>query len=159
MGTKEKHESLSFFQFAPDELVLIVPREHLSSQGFPPGGSLPLTACLNLPWLIRETGSATRGVFENALAKKGYKLNQLPRITYMDSLEGIKYSVKAGLGVSVVSRQSVEDYLSAGYLDYYHLSDLNLQRSFYTVLHRHRVLSIAARHFANYLTKEAEKHT
>jgi len=151
VGSKEAGETFSFIKFAHDELVLIAPPGTLASEGYPSNSFVPLSACRDKAWLVREPGSATRKVLENALQKKGEDLKSFPKTIFMDSLEGIKHSVRFGLGVSVVSRHSVEDYLQMGYLDSYYIQDLQLRRSFYVVFHRNRVLSTAAASFLDFL--------
>jgi DNA-binding transcriptional LysR family regulator len=92
-----------------DELVLIVPVGHpLASAG-------PATAkaLADAPFLAREPGSGTRDVVSEALDAWGV----VPRV-YMElgHTEAIKQAVVAGIGVSILSRLTVERELAAGLL-------------------------------------------
>ena len=152
VGNKEEGNQLNYTKVAEDELVLITATGLFSPEGYISGDVIPLSVCRHKVWLIRETGSATRSVLEKALLEKGEELKTFSRTMFIDSLEGIKHAVRWGMGVSVVSRRSVEDYINMGYLDYYIIRELDLKRAFYLVFHRHRVLSAAVINFLNNLS-------
>jgi DNA-binding transcriptional LysR family regulator len=61
-------------------------------------------------------------------------------IGYLESQEAIKEAVKAGLGLTVISRKAVEEELKAGVLEGYRLQDLHLKRNFYLVFRKKRIL-------------------
>jgi DNA-binding transcriptional LysR family regulator len=71
----------------------------------------------------------------------------------MNSNEAIKYAVREGLGVSVVSSLSVEDYLELGLIHASVIEGLDLQRSFYLVTHKNRPLSPCAAAYRKYVLK------
>lgn len=103
---------------------------------------------LQLPFVMREPGSATRLVFENALEEYyGQNKTILQVIAYLESQEAIKEAVKTGLGVTVISRHAVKDELAAGLLKGYRLAGLELERSFYLIYHQNRILSPLSRAF------------
>jgi DNA-binding transcriptional LysR family regulator len=56
------------------------------------------------PLLVREHGSGTRQIVEDALAKAKVLKKKLHVALELDSTEGIKSAVAAGLGVGFVSR-------------------------------------------------------
>ena len=64
-------------------------------------------------WILREVGSGTREVFEQAL---GVSLDQLPAVVELGHTEAIKKAVEAGLGVSCLSRLAVQRELKLGVL-------------------------------------------
>ena len=108
---------------------------------------------LEIPFVIREPGSATRVVFEKALEEYyGRQENKvaLRVIAYLESQEAIKEAVKTGLGVTVISRHAVKDELAAGLLKGYRLAGLGLERSFYLIYHRNRILSPLSRAFLDH---------
>jgi DNA-binding transcriptional LysR family regulator len=85
--------------FTDDEIVLIVPTAH------PFATTAPTLADLATePLLLRETGSGTRRVVEDALRKAGLSLRALRIVMELDSTEAIKSGVEAGLGIAFVSR-------------------------------------------------------
>ncbi len=92
-----------------DELVLVVGSQHpwVRENGVTP------EQLAVAPWIMREKGSGTREIFEDAMEKAG--------ISYMIALEfghteAIKNGVAAGLGVSCLSRIAVERELKDGRL-------------------------------------------
>lgn len=62
-------------------------------------------------WIVREPGSGTREVFEAAL---GFKVDQLEQRLELGHTEAIKKAVQAGLGVSCLSRLTLETELERG---------------------------------------------
>ena len=62
---------------------------------------------------MREQGSGTREIFEQAL---GRKLTGLPNIVELGHTEAIKKAVEAGLGVGCLSRLAVQRELDQGWL-------------------------------------------
>jgi molybdate transport repressor ModE-like protein len=77
-------------------------------------GLASLEAIQSQTLLVREPGSSTRAVAERRLTAIGYR----PAKRWeLDSNEGIKRSVRAGLGIGFVSRLVVEEELARGELD------------------------------------------
>jgi DNA-binding transcriptional LysR family regulator len=88
--------------FVEDEIVVVVAAEHPFAAQV---GSAPTVAELAAePLLLRESGSGTRHVVEDALRKAGIALRGLRIVMELDSTEAIKSGVEAGLGVGFVSR-------------------------------------------------------
>jgi len=156
VGYREDDARLEYIKIYDDELILITAAGFLSSK-YPPGTALPLTVCLDLDFILREPGSATRSVLERSLNAKGYNVNDFSSLIYFDNLEGIKQAVRHGLGVSVVSKRSAEDFLASGLVDSYTIAELDLKRNFYAVYHRRRVLNRVARDFIA-MVKESISH-
>jgi DNA-binding transcriptional LysR family regulator len=85
---------------------------------------------LEVPLLLREPGSNTRAVVEEALQKVLGK-GKMPRSQLLfGSNQSIKMAVAAGLGVAFVSRWSVQNNVSAGRLRVLPLRDLRIVRAF-----------------------------
>jgi DNA-binding transcriptional LysR family regulator len=81
------------------------------------------------PWLLREEGSGTRTLNERFLEERGMSAETLT----LGSNGAIKQAVRAGLGVSLVSRAAVEGELAAGRLGEIRLSDGPPDRTWYVV--------------------------
>ena len=95
--------------FLDDELVGIAAPGRLKLRR----GGARLVDLADETLLVREHGSSTRAVAERYLAKVGYR----PAKRWeLDSNEGIKRSVQAGLGIGFVSRLVVADELDRGEL-------------------------------------------
>jgi DNA-binding transcriptional LysR family regulator len=113
---------------------------------------ISLEEVLEQPFILREQGSGTRQEFESALKKKGIDPdNTLNIVAEMNSTEAIKYAVREGLGVAVVSSLSVGDFLEWGLLKAFTIEGLDLNRLFYLVTHRNQPLAPSVSAFRNYL--------
>jgi DNA-binding transcriptional LysR family regulator len=82
------------------------------------------------PLLVREFGSGSRRVVEQALAAAGLKSKDLKISMELDSTEGLLSAVEAGLGVTFVSRWAVRNQLSLGTLKLARVRGLKLSRRF-----------------------------
>ncbi len=81
--------------FAKSHQVLLVPKEHPLARR----SSVRLKDLAELPMLLREQGSMTRKLLEEALKKKGVALRVAMEI---GSREALQEAVAAGLGVGVI---------------------------------------------------------
>ena len=105
---------------------------------------------LNLEWVLRERGSGTRAVFEDALVQSGLDPYALRVALELPSNEAVRAAVEAGLGAAVISASVAAPSLEAGLLE-----QVNFrlpEREFYMLIHRDRHPSRAAREFLAMLT-------
>ena len=145
-GEPGQRGKLAQVKLVEDRLILVaapcleakVPAREGGHESFP---SVLLQDCLALPFLLREPGSATRMLFEDALRGAAGGLEALKVIGYLESQEAIKEAAKAGLGLTVISQRAVRDELETGLLKGYLLRDLSLTRHFYMVFRKDSVLS------------------
>lgn len=73
----------------------------------------------------------------------------------MGSTQAIKQAVKAGVGVSLVSRRAVEEECRTGSLWGLRVKDLKIARAFYLATHRERSRSPLAEAFRAFVEAEA----
>jgi DNA-binding transcriptional LysR family regulator len=111
--------------FMEDHLVLVVPAAH----GWA-GQEITIEDLKSQTVLMREFGSGTRRIVENALGKAGLKTKDLTLGMELDSNEGLLNAVEAGLGVTFVSRWAVRNQLALGTLKLSRVAGLKLSRSF-----------------------------
>ncbi|MHB1568649.1 MAG: LysR family transcriptional regulator [Solirubrobacteraceae bacterium] len=78
-------------------------------------------------WLLREAGSGTRTLNEQFLADRGLR----PRTLELGSNGAIKQAARAGLGISLVSRDAVAAELQSGLLAEIQLRDPPATRPWY----------------------------
>jgi DNA-binding transcriptional LysR family regulator len=111
---------------ATDEMVAI------AAPGHPALAKLPLraSALSELSLLMREQGSGTRQVVEAALAARGLRIEP---IMSLGGTEALKNAVLHGLGVTILSRLTVEQELRSGRLAELVFSDLQITRDLYCV--------------------------
>ncbi|MCC9605642.1 LysR family transcriptional regulator [Blastopirellula sp. JC732] len=139
-----KEAGLTSTSFAEDELVVVAAASHplvkkrkvkaedLSGQSF----------------VLRESGSGTRAVQEQAISMCGVEVNE---VMTLSSTEAIKHVVAAGVGLAIVSRLSVEAELASGELCAIRLADLQIPRPLHLVQAQDRFAGPAARAFRDVL--------
>ncbi len=133
-----------------DELVCIRPVNA-------PGdgrGALGPEDLRSAPFIMREAGSGTRKTIEEALETIGLKPENLKVMAEMGSNEAIRQAVKAGVGISILSRRAVAEDLEAGTIREMKIKKFPLFRNFYLITPKQRTLSPLAQEFAEFLIKE-----
>ena len=113
-GTRLRHDDpfLARMPVATDPMVLVVGAGHpWSGRGRLDAGELAGAA-----WVLRERGSGTRQVFEDALAKFGVDVEQLEVRMELPSNELVRAAVEAGAGATVISRLVAAAGLASGSL-------------------------------------------
>ncbi len=148
-GTCLANPSLLYQEICADELVVITPAGGAYAQR--QGGSFTLQELLTQPFIVREAGSGTRMETEELLQKRGIDPARLRVVAQMDNPDAVKSAVGQGLGISVVSRLSAEDFAKLGLLKMFGLEGEPLQRKLYFVHHKHRPLSPIAKTFQRYV--------
>jgi DNA-binding transcriptional LysR family regulator len=114
-------EHLDSEVFHEDELVAIAPHGHpLLKQK-----RITAREFCREPFILREAGSGTRAVVEQALGKRGLKVKP---VLSLANPEAIKRAVIAGLGVAIVSRLAIGCELQIGSLAVVPLKDLVIRR-------------------------------
>jgi DNA-binding transcriptional LysR family regulator len=142
--------SLSARVFLVDELVAIAPPRHpLSAKR-----SVSLKEFCAGPWLIREEGSGTREVIEDALHARG--LNPAPLMT-LGNTEAIKRAVAAGIGLAFVSALTIQQELADRRLVRIPLRDFSLHRDLHLVQRQNHAPSPALAAFLQLLPSPPTK--
>ena len=110
-GDVDDH-SLASAVVAADRLVLVVASGHpWASRGRLRIGDLAETR-----WVLRERGSGTRQVFEDALARLGADPAKLEVSMELPSNEAVRSAVEAGGGATVISRLVAAAGIASGSL-------------------------------------------
>lgn len=111
--------------FMEDHMVLVVPASHEWADH-----EIALDDLKGEPLLMREFGSGSRRVVEQALTSAGLRPKDLTISMELDSTEGLLNAVEAGLGVTFVSRWAVRNQLSLGTVKLARIAGLKLARRF-----------------------------
>ncbi len=132
--------------FMDDELVLICGKGH-------PFASLPFVEPQQLEkekFIIREKGSGTRNTFENVLKANGLSWH----LSWTcNNAETIKIAVAEGLGVSVISRLTVQNEVASGLLHIVPIQGIRFLRSFKIAYHKNKFLSQPLRQWISLLNR------
>ena len=90
-----------------DQLVVIVPPTHALAER----ESITMQDLAQYPFICREEGSGTREVIMEYMTAQGMDKNDLSVCLELGSSEAIKGAVEAGMGVSILSRATIEKEL------------------------------------------------
>ena len=121
-----------------DQLVVIVPNNHLLARE----STLQVKDILGHPFVFRESGSGTQETITKYVAQ--HCPDRVLEVCFeLSSPEAIKGAVEAGMGISIVSRASIEKELKLGTLTAIELSP-KLERPFSFVRQRYQFKSRAA---------------
>lgn len=86
-------------------------------------------------WILREPGSGTREVFDNAVLGRIPRLNLLMEFSHTEAL---KRAVETGIGIGCASRRTLEESLARGSVVVLPTPFLNLERELYMLIHRQK---------------------
>lgn len=130
---------LRSFVWREDHLVIIAAPHHPLANRRATAAALAEAA-----WVLREKGSGTREVFEEAIAGQ-FSLLHIP--VEVGGIGAVKRAVMAGVGLSCISRSTIELELKARQLAVVHTPWLNLRRQITLLIHRQKYLDRGLREF------------
>lgn len=138
---------LEFLPFLNNPIVAVAPADHPLSQE----AELTLQDLTVYPLLVREPGSGTRKAGEDYLRQKRAHFAQTVQVA---SLDALRESVVAGLGVALMPRHAVHLELQHGLLRELPVQELPLYRSWCVVHPRAKRLSPVAQAFFTFIREE-----
>jgi DNA-binding transcriptional LysR family regulator len=149
-GTIIENSKLDYHKLSEDRLVLATP----CNKKFNAMSSDVLTfdSIKDESFIYRESGSGTRKEFEKILINHGVSPSSIRIAAQFNSIDAIKQAVSQGLGVSIMSYISVEDYVRFGQIRTFDIEGFDLKRAFYMVTHKKRPLSPVNSVFLKYIT-------
>lgn len=146
VGAKYPSDVLEYIDFYDDRLVLITSLEKKLNTD-----SVNIETLKGEDIILREEGSGTRLLFENALKKKKLDITMFGSQTINESLEAIKKMVALGVGIGLVSYIAVKHEVTSGKLRQYKIQDLELNRKFSLVYCKNRCLSPIEEKFKDFI--------
>jgi DNA-binding transcriptional LysR family regulator len=150
VGAKLGNELINYVPLIEDELIVVSPPSLIKNR------QLELKELVELPMVLREEGSGTRRETETFLETKGVTTEDLKIAGIFGSTDAVKQAVKAGLGVTILSRFAVADELEYKILEEIKLTDMQMKRKFYVVTHKKRTLPNLYDTFLKYLLDESK---
>lgn len=122
------HRDLKVTNLWQDELGLIVPRTHPWA-AWP---SIPVSRLTELDLILREEGSGTRSILDQALAHHGLSVSSLRVNAELSSIRAILDLVKNNIGCSVMSWMITRDVPEVAFIP---IPDLQLTRRIHLIRH------------------------
>lgn len=153
VGYLPDHPLITSNEFVQDELVLVVPKGH-PWQKRSEKSEIPFFDLFKENLIVREVGSGTRQLIEDVVKERGYKLAIDFNTSILGSTEAIKQAVLNGLGVSILSKRSVEMEIEHGYLFPIPIQEISFIRKFYYIYHSPRSLSPICKLMISFLERQ-----
>jgi len=136
-GAAPERHGLESFKIAGDEIVLIVFPEH----PFADRGEISLTELEGEPFIFREETSGTQQSLKALLSRAGFDLNKWVPNLVLGTTQAVVSSVELRAGIAFVSNLAIKKSLALGLVKQVAISGLRLNRDFYCVYRRERVVS------------------
>lgn len=145
------HSGLRVAPFMKDEMILI------GSPGHPLAALRYVSPDMlqDQVWVLREHGSGTRAFSDRLMAE--WEL-QVKRAYVMNSSQGIKEAVAAGMGLSILSRWIVAKELERGEICNIALGERLFEREFAVIELKSGTLTKAAEIFRKHAAETAREH-
>jgi DNA-binding transcriptional LysR family regulator len=144
MGQVPDGLGLEAIRFMDNPLVVIAPPDHpLVGQK-----NISMASLATESFLVREAGSGTRGAMERFFAARELEIQSSME---MSSNEAIKQAVQAGLGLGILSLQTLEMELALKRLAVLNVDGFPIMRHWYIVHRADKRLSPAAQAFKEFV--------
>ena len=151
IGSQWNDRRLKTEEISSEELVLAVyPKHPWSSRD-----EVGMEEIYGEPFILRERDSGTRMVMTQILEAHGFDFSELSVVAEMATTQSVVQSIKAGIGISILSRQAVEEDLKRGSLATVPLRGIRFHRPFYLIQRANRQLSSLCEAFLTHLRREA----
>ncbi len=151
-GAAPEGRDLAFFSIAGDEIVLIVPPEH----PFVKKGAVDPAELAGEPFIFRGAASGTQRSLQDLLAKAGVDIRKWTPQLVLGSTQAVMLAVAAGAGAAFVSDLAVKN-LAPGRVAQVGVRGLKLERAFFCVYRKERIVSRLHREFINFIKLEAAR--
>jgi DNA-binding transcriptional LysR family regulator len=145
VGAARRHRGVAFEPFFRDPVVLVCPPGHPFA-----GRRVTLEELRDANLIAMQEGAGVRQLLEDELRHEGTRLRDLGVRLELGLQESVLSAVRAGHGVTFISRRSVEADLAAGTLAEARVDGLELERDVFVVRATGRVETRAARAFLEF---------
>lgn len=148
-GTANEDKDIAFEAFTNDRLVIITPNNEkyraMDKHNF------DVSLLRHEPIVLREEGSGTRKEMEHFLQQLNIGMAELNVVAQFDDPDSIKHAVSRGLGISIISKAAVEDYVSFNQLLTFELENVVMDRKLYMVYRKGGTMPFIGEVFMNYV--------
>lgn len=151
VGSRWKDGRLETEEVFSEELVLAVYPSHPWSTR----REVDMEELYGEHFILRQADSGTRMVMSHILGGHGFDFSKLFVVAEMATTQAVRQSIKAGIGISILSRQAVEEDLEGGSLVAVPIKGIRFHRPFYLIQRKNRQLSPLCEAFLIHLRKES----
>ena len=145
VGAAPRHRGVEYEPFFRDSVILACPPGHRFA-----GRTVTLSELRGEQLILMQEGAGVRQMIEDELRRVGTKLRDLEVRLELGLQESATSAVRAGYGITFISRSSVENDLAAGTLVEARVAGLELEREILLVRATGRSETRAARAFVDY---------
>ena len=145
VGAARRHRGVAFEPFLHDEVILACPPGHRFA-----GRTVTIEELRGAGLIVMQEGAGVRQLIEDELQRAGTRLRDLDVRLELGLQESVSTAVRAGYGVTFISRSSVEADLAAGTIAEARVKGLELGREIYLVRASGRAETRAARAFVGF---------
>jgi DNA-binding transcriptional LysR family regulator len=145
VGAAPRHRGVEYEPFLRDTIILVCPPGHPFA-----GRTVSLDDLRQENLILMQDGAGVRQMVEEALRRAGTRLRDLDARIELGLQESVAHAVRAGYGVTFISRTSVEADLGAGSLVEARVAGLDLEREILLVRAAGRTETRAARAFVEF---------
>lgn len=153
VGSLLPEKRLQFIEVYLDELTLAVTPQHPWAQR----REVVLDELYGQPYILRERGSGTQMAVKEILGAHGLDFAKLTVAAEMPNTEAVRQAIKAGVGISILSRLAVAAELAYGDLVAVKIRDVELRRPLFLVQRQGRQLPLVYATFSTLLRQIAER--
>ncbi|MBR6756319.1 MAG: LysR family transcriptional regulator [Peptococcaceae bacterium] len=143
-------KDLEAIPFLQDKMMLITPPDHPWAKT----DSISVFELDKYPFISREKGSGTRVEMEQHLKKAGFSANNLNVIMELGSSSAIKAAVESNLGISILSKWTVQAEAKAGLLHQVNFKEDEFNRTFHIIYHKKKFRTQATEEFLRFLKSD-----
>lgn len=136
VGSAPSSPELRAVPMLRDDVALVMSPELARRYGHLSGAEL----LCSLPWVVREVGSGTRQVMEQALLALGLSWQDIRSVAVVRQASIMARCLEAGMGAGMTSTFTVRDSLQQGRLVRVDLPGVVVERQFYLVYHAKQTL-------------------
>ncbi len=145
VGAARRHRGVVFEPFFRDEVVLACPPSHPFA-----GRTVTLDELRGAGLIVMQEGAGVRQLIEDELQRAGTRLRDLDVRLELGLQESVSSAVRAGYGVTFISRTSIESDLAAGTIAVARVEGLELEREIFLVRASGRAETRSARAFVEF---------
>lgn len=146
VGSRWSEPRLEFAEIFLDTLVLAVYPEH----PFARRREVTLAELAAQPFVAREPGSGTQMAVQRVFAAHGFHLGKLQIAAEMPNTEAVRQSIKAGIGIGILSQLAVAADIHYGTLAAVPVQGVTWERPIYLIRRQNRELPALLAAFARF---------